>query len=60
MKIRIMSEAERLLTERGCPKLNLLVPTSNAAVLAFYRELGYVRMGHGHANALVAYHLTSK
>jgi ribosomal protein S18 acetylase RimI-like enzyme len=36
-------EAERLLTERGCPKLNLLVRSSNAGVLAFYRALGYVQ-----------------
>lgn len=39
----LMGEAERLLMERGCPKLNLLVRTSNSAVLAFYRELGYTQ-----------------
>jgi len=39
----LMQEAERLLTERGCPKLNLLVRSSNAGVLAFYRALGYVQ-----------------
>ena len=39
----LMGEAERLLMERGCPKLNLLVRTSNTAVLAFYRELGYTQ-----------------
>ena len=39
----LMREAERLLTERGCPKLNLLVRSSNAGVLAFYRALGYVQ-----------------
>jgi ribosomal protein S18 acetylase RimI-like enzyme len=38
-----MQEAERLLIERGCPKLNLLVRSSNAEVLEFYRRLGYVR-----------------
>ncbi|MFA6312822.1 MAG: GNAT family acetyltransferase [Sterolibacterium sp.] len=37
----LMSEAERLLTERGCPKLNLLVRSSNDEVVAFYRQLGY-------------------
>jgi ribosomal protein S18 acetylase RimI-like enzyme len=39
----LMQEAERLLTERGCPKLNLLVRSSNAEVVEFYRKLGYVR-----------------
>lgn len=38
---RLMAEAERLLRERGCPKLNLQVRAGNEAVLAFYRELGY-------------------
>jgi ribosomal protein S18 acetylase RimI-like enzyme len=37
----LMHEAERLLLERGCPKLNLQVRTSNAEVIDFYRELGY-------------------
>jgi organic hydroperoxide reductase OsmC/OhrA len=36
-----MAEAERLLRERGCPKVNLLVRSSNADVLAFYARLGY-------------------
>jgi ribosomal protein S18 acetylase RimI-like enzyme len=39
----LMQEAERLLTERGCPKLNLLVRSSNAEVIEFYRRLGYVQ-----------------
>ena len=39
----LMDEAEALLRERGCPKLNLQVRTSNAEVLAFYRALGYVQ-----------------
>jgi ribosomal protein S18 acetylase RimI-like enzyme len=39
----LMQEAERLLMERGCPKLNLHVRTSNAGVVEFYRKLGYVR-----------------
>ena len=39
----LMQEAERLLIERGCPKLNLLVRSSNAGVIEFYRRLGYVR-----------------
>lgn len=37
----LMAEAERLLVERGCPKLNLQVRTSNTDVLAFYERLGY-------------------
>ena len=37
----LMREAERLLVERGCPKLNLLVRSSNAEVIEFYRKLGY-------------------
>ncbi|CAN5302745.1 GNAT family acetyltransferase [soil metagenome] len=37
----IMSEVERLLTERGCPKLNLQVRSDNEQALEFYRALGY-------------------
>jgi ribosomal protein S18 acetylase RimI-like enzyme len=37
----LMQEAERLLIERGCPKMNLLVRSSNAGVIEFYRRLGY-------------------
>ncbi|MFF2387221.1 GNAT family acetyltransferase [Agromyces sp. NPDC058104] len=37
----LMDEAERLLFERGCPKLNLQVRTSNTEVIAFYQRLGY-------------------
>ena len=39
----LMDEAERLLTERGCPKLNLLVRSTNVDVIAFYRSLGYAQ-----------------
>ena len=39
----LMREAERLLIERGCPKINLLVRSSNAAVIEFYRALGYAQ-----------------
>lgn len=38
---RLMGEAERLLVERGCPKLNLQVRTSNTGVIEWYRSLGY-------------------
>ena len=37
----IMAEAERLLVERGCPKLNLQVRSTNTAVIDWYRSLGY-------------------
>jgi ribosomal protein S18 acetylase RimI-like enzyme len=37
----LMARAEQLLIERGCPKLMLMVRSSNAAVVDFYRELGY-------------------
>ncbi|XAH25662.1 GNAT family acetyltransferase [Xylophilus sp. GW821-FHT01B05] len=40
---RLMAEAERLLIERGCPKINLQVRTGNTAVLDFYRRLGYAQ-----------------
>ncbi len=38
----IMAEAERLLREAGCPKINLQVRTSNQAVIEFYRRIGFV------------------
>jgi ribosomal protein S18 acetylase RimI-like enzyme len=37
----IVEEAERLLREAGCPKINLQVRSSNHGVIAFYRKLGY-------------------
>lgn len=39
----LMREIERMLTERGCPKLNLLVRSGNTEVLAFYQSLGYIQ-----------------
>jgi hypothetical protein len=33
--------AEQLLDEIGCPKINLQVRKSNAAVVALYESLGY-------------------
>lgn len=38
---RLMLEIERLLTARGCPKMNILVRTSNQKVIKFYESLGY-------------------
>lgn len=37
----LLAEAERLLRAAGCPKINLQVRTSNAAVIAFYQRLGF-------------------
>jgi ribosomal protein S18 acetylase RimI-like enzyme len=37
----IVMEAERLLREAGCPKINLQIRTSNHGVIEFYRRLGY-------------------
>jgi ribosomal protein S18 acetylase RimI-like enzyme len=39
----LMAAAEDHLTASGCPKVNLLVRTSNSAALGFYQRLGYVR-----------------
>lgn len=38
---RLMREVERMLTERGCPKVNLQIRTGNEQAVAFYRALGY-------------------
>ena len=37
----LMAAAEGLLRERGCPKINLQVRTSNAGVRQFYARLGF-------------------
>lgn len=37
----MMAAAEAWLRQRGVPKLNLMVRGSNAAVLSFYRALGF-------------------
>jgi ribosomal protein S18 acetylase RimI-like enzyme len=37
----MMDEAERLLTKRGCPKVNIQIRSGNEEVLDFYRSLGY-------------------
>ena len=39
----LMAHIEAALLARGCPKLNLQVRSSNTAVLAFYRQLGYAQ-----------------
>ena len=37
----LLHRVEEALIQRGCPKVNLQVRTSNAEVIAFYRQLGY-------------------
>ncbi|HEX4086140.1 MAG TPA: GNAT family acetyltransferase [Chthoniobacteraceae bacterium] len=37
----MVAEAERLLKDAGCPKINLLVRATNRAAVDFYRKLGY-------------------
>lgn len=38
---QLMNEAERLLRECGCPKINLQVRTTNHAVIEFYKRIGF-------------------
>ena len=38
---QLMQEAERLLHEVGCPKINLQIRSSNLAVIEFYQQLGF-------------------
>jgi len=37
----IIVEAERLLGEAGCPKVNLQVRSANSSAIDFYRAIGY-------------------
>ena len=37
----LMDRVEGLLKDMGCPKLNMQIRPSNAAVVAFYERLGY-------------------
>ena len=39
----LMREAERLLAAAGCPKINLQIRTTNAAVIEFYKHIGYAQ-----------------
>jgi len=38
---QIMREAERILRDAGCPKINLQIRTSNTGVIEFYKAIGY-------------------
>jgi len=53
---RIVTEAERLLRELGCRKINLQVRDTNQQVIDFYKRIGYsvdpvLSMGKRFANA---------
>lgn len=41
--LAMMSEAERLLRDFGCAKINLQVRTDNLNAIAFYESLGFSR-----------------
>ena len=38
---RMMDEAERLLRAMGCPKINLMVRSTNTSVIAFYENIEF-------------------
>ena len=38
---RLVGEAEKILREAGCPKINLQVRRANVDVVTFYQRLGY-------------------
>ncbi|MBL9132438.1 MAG: GNAT family acetyltransferase [Verrucomicrobiaceae bacterium] len=38
---QLMQHAETLLCTAGCPKINLQVRSTNAAVIAFYQSIGF-------------------
>lgn len=45
----LVDEAERLLREMGCPKVQLMVREGNESVLGFYDGLGYERFAVSNA-----------
>jgi len=38
---QLMREAERILQNAGCPKINLQIRTSNTDVIEFYKAIGF-------------------
>jgi ribosomal protein S18 acetylase RimI-like enzyme len=38
---QIMAEAERLLRQAGCPKINLQIRSTNLQVIEFYQSIGF-------------------
>jgi len=41
LAMRLIREAERLVKQAGCPRINLQVRSSQSDVIAFYRALGF-------------------
>lgn len=41
MAARLVEQVEERLTAMGCPKLNIMVRSSNLKVIGFYEKLGY-------------------
>lgn len=39
--LQMMEAVETLLRERGCPKINLQVRSTNNGIIGFYQALGY-------------------
>ena len=37
----MMQEAEKILKDAGCPKINLQIRTSNTDVITFYKAIGF-------------------
>ncbi|BDZ48069.1 acetyltransferase YpeA [Frondihabitans sucicola] len=42
---QLMAEAERLLLELGCPKINIQIRSGNDRVIGFYEHLGFTPDG---------------
>ncbi len=40
---KLMEQAQSILFELGCPKINLQVRISNATAIGFYKSIGYVQ-----------------
>jgi ribosomal protein S18 acetylase RimI-like enzyme len=38
---QIMSKAEKILRDAGCPKINIQIRTSNTDVIEFYKAIGF-------------------
>ena len=38
---RMMEEAERMLRNAGCPKINLQIRSTNSQVIEFYKSIGF-------------------
>jgi ribosomal protein S18 acetylase RimI-like enzyme len=40
---QIMQEAEKILEDAGCPKINIQIRSSNTGVIEFYKTIGFTR-----------------